>query len=1038
MGVSLFAQNKLTGYEYWFDNDYSAKTSAQITPATTYQWQTNIPCEQLSAGIHTFNSRFKDQSGQYTTTLSQWFQKLPEMSQGNQIVLYEYWTDNDYQQRVVQNVTPSNNYTLATSIDFNVLPEGIHVFNIRCKDSSGKWSTTVSQWFQKLAPVVPKNLVAYEYWVNDNYDKKYSGVITGEQSYLLLDELDASTATKATNYIHFRFKDDAEQWSAVLTSDFYRPVEPEFTHIAGLSEVTFTNTSKYADKYEWDFGDGNTSTQVNPVHAYAEPGAYQVKLIVQNKEFTDSIFHYVEIEGIRAISSNKGGNGGVATVIFYGGGLTDNTQVKLQSENDPIEGGNIKLIKPGELEVEFNLIDKSIGIYDILIKDESTFGNITLPQGYQVEETRKPEVWAELIGRDVVIDNRWQTYTIKYGNRGNIDALFVPIIIGVTKTMEESITDIEFVDFMVDTIQVASEDNFELLSHIPIAYSCDTLLHHPFKGIFYPLYIPTIPGNYQGEVSFRLKTNKTITCVVWIDEPLYEYDLVDVTRMKKNRDLGTNIIPSSDLQDCVALAMEHSLTETGLGYIPVIGCFSSGLIRMLELLDRPIYWIFDEKPVQQWGSFAWSCGYTAISCIGTLFELTPISYAIGAGINTWAGAHTLELAIDDCYKAYPPSDINIRPQSSFDPNEIVGPSGYSEQNFIQKRSHLNYTLYFENDAEKATAPAQEIFLTDTLDITKFNPEDFSFGTFTFRDITVEAIPGVTEFSKDIDMRERGENIIIRISATFDKETGIINWHLIALDPETMDLTESPYLGILYPNTEPPVGEGNVTYRIGVKENLPDGTVIENQAHITFDLNEAIATNVYKNTFDYAKPESRMSAAYEIVNDSSVVVSWSGSDTGSSIRSYTVHVSKNDGEYFSWLFNTTETSATFIGTSNHNYKFYAVATDNVGNEENKNEIAELAIDLVTSIKNPEKGKSILVVNPNPVDNLATITLDLDKASDVRLVLYNITGQSVLNIYDQYTLPGKRDILLNTSNLNQGVYMLEMKTQDNRIVERILVK
>lgn len=42
--------------------------------------------------------------------------------------------------------------------------------------------------------------------------------------------------------------------------------------------VTFTNTSTNADDYLWDFGDGNSSTEKNPVHTYANVGAYTVKL----------------------------------------------------------------------------------------------------------------------------------------------------------------------------------------------------------------------------------------------------------------------------------------------------------------------------------------------------------------------------------------------------------------------------------------------------------------------------------------------------------------------------------------------------------------------------------------------------------------------------------------------------------------------------------------------------------------------------------------------------------------------------------------
>jgi len=46
--------------------------------------------------------------------------------------------------------------------------------------------------------------------------------------------------------------------------------------------ATFTNTSQNATSYAWDFGDGNTSNQANPVHTYSEDGTYTVVLSATN------------------------------------------------------------------------------------------------------------------------------------------------------------------------------------------------------------------------------------------------------------------------------------------------------------------------------------------------------------------------------------------------------------------------------------------------------------------------------------------------------------------------------------------------------------------------------------------------------------------------------------------------------------------------------------------------------------------------------------------------------------------------------------
>ncbi len=47
-----------------------------------------------------------------------------------------------------------------------------------------------------------------------------------------------------------------------------------------VSTVEFTNTSAKSGQVTWDFGDGTTSTEMNPSHKYAKAGVYQVTLTV--------------------------------------------------------------------------------------------------------------------------------------------------------------------------------------------------------------------------------------------------------------------------------------------------------------------------------------------------------------------------------------------------------------------------------------------------------------------------------------------------------------------------------------------------------------------------------------------------------------------------------------------------------------------------------------------------------------------------------------------------------------------------------------
>jgi len=53
--------------------------------------------------------------------------------------------------------------------------------------------------------------------------------------------------------------------------------------------VTFNNTSQNANSYLWDFGDGNTSTETNPVHTYLTGGSYEVNLTSTSSTCGDDV-----------------------------------------------------------------------------------------------------------------------------------------------------------------------------------------------------------------------------------------------------------------------------------------------------------------------------------------------------------------------------------------------------------------------------------------------------------------------------------------------------------------------------------------------------------------------------------------------------------------------------------------------------------------------------------------------------------------------------------------------------------------------------
>ena len=75
---------------------------------------------------------------------------------------------------------------------------------------------------------------------------------------------------------------DAERWSAVespLVADFSFEVDAD--QMPGTLDVTFTDESTGAPtSWSWDFGDGSSSTERNPVRVFQFAGTYSVGLTV--------------------------------------------------------------------------------------------------------------------------------------------------------------------------------------------------------------------------------------------------------------------------------------------------------------------------------------------------------------------------------------------------------------------------------------------------------------------------------------------------------------------------------------------------------------------------------------------------------------------------------------------------------------------------------------------------------------------------------------------------------------------------------------
>tara|TARA_R110000737_G_scaffold311093_1_gene320001 strand:+ start:2828 stop:3712 length:885 start_codon:yes stop_codon:yes gene_type:complete len=85
------------------------------------------------------------------------------------------------------------------------------------------------------------------------------------------------------------------------------------------SNIVFTNSSEKAESYFWDFGDGNTSTEVSPEHKYYLSGKYTVKLVAKKGDKMSEAEQAIVIDPPHDCIISMETNYGAMTIRLYDG-----------------------------------------------------------------------------------------------------------------------------------------------------------------------------------------------------------------------------------------------------------------------------------------------------------------------------------------------------------------------------------------------------------------------------------------------------------------------------------------------------------------------------------------------------------------------------------------------------------------------------------------------------------------------------------------------------------------------------------------------
>ncbi|MBN1340260.1 MAG: PKD domain-containing protein, partial [Bacteroidales bacterium] len=479
----------------------------------------------------------------------------------------------------------------------------------------------------------------------------------------------------------------------LLESDFDPPVT-DFDIYQSGNVASFTSKTKNAASWLWSFGDKNTSEQGNPKHAYSTAGEYQVALTAQNATTVTAAVGHVTIKGLDRIEPAEAGNIGECLLTVFGGGLNKNMGLLLRYENnteimaDTIVGSG----ENGSIQALFTLDRAATGQWDVVVTDQ---GNETvLPKSFQIREAvGVAQPWVNVSGRGLVLINRWTKFTLTYGNKGDVDALMVPVSFAVPdiEGLEVKLADFEFI-LPPEAYTYNLVD--ELMPYKDYIIT-DNLFGKPIRSKVYSLMIPRIKANSSESLHFIVKSPEDYKITSWTGDGWLQYTAVTGNNLT-GQHLKSSVATGEDdpqkeaklaVGSCIMEALAVTTIETAISVIPVAGAVYNSYKTGYTVGQ------FDTKDVKK------SVVNSSLQAATTFFSYASVVPVVGWVTGTIGGlicgGISAYLAVTDCL-SLAEKEKGVDTAASLDPNEMIGPDGFGEQGWISKLNEMPYTILFEN------------------------------------------------------------------------------------------------------------------------------------------------------------------------------------------------------------------------------------------------------------------------------------------------------------------------------------------------------
>jgi hypothetical protein len=696
---------------------------------------------------------------------------------------------------------------------------------------------------------------------------------------------------------------------------------------------------------------------------------------------------------ISSVMPNQGGNAGTTSVKLFGAGFQAGAQVKLSggAGSADVLGTNANVIDTGLLTATFDLRGSIPGNRDLVVTNPDN-SSVTLTAGFTIEAGGVPQISGTILGSSLVRVATPAAFVPVLTNAGLIDAdLAFFYMTGSGLGLLGSPAGSTFV-----------QPGFTLLQGGFTGVPSQSQIALPPSSISPPSPGCGIMELFGGAVTPQSYTCDQLASLVNAAEAAQEAVQIErlvnlgqiLNKIKQGKCYGQLPLSNNENALCdVLLDIDDAEDAQATGNDAATKALCAAANNQGCPMDCPL---FDIDPFEVIASTI----NVEIHNLKTLLQLSAIDLAVvSSEITDAQNGQLLTLPRVPCTNCTLPQALST-PQSSttscagtsLDPNGKSGSVGSGSAQYVSDSIPLPYTIRFEN-LPVATLPAQQVLITDQLD-PGLDWSTVSFYSMGFGSSFVN-LGGTGSFHGSLDLRP-DKNLIVRFDAQVDPNTGLLTSRLTSIDPITGSPPTDPLSGFLPPDITPPQGDGSVFFTVNPKPGLSTNIQIQNQATVVFDMNPAISTPTWMNTIDNTPPTSKVTALPAIENAKAFTVQWSGTDVGAGVKDFTVFVSDDGGPFTTFQMNTTATSATFTGQSNHTYGFYTIARDLVGNVEGAKTVAESTTQVILDTTPPV---TVASVSPGPNTNgwnNTNVTVALNSTDNepngtgVKDIIYGATG------------------------------------------------